>query len=66
MSKLKEQSVVEAVVLTTSKKVYYKAIADFYIAGFREVKEGEFITISPEDIRDLGLADKVLQETRGG
>jgi hypothetical protein len=47
------------------KKVYYRAIADFYIAGFREVKEGEFITISPDDIRDLGLADKVLQEIRG-
>lgn len=48
------------------RKAYYKAIADFYIAGFREVKEGEFITISPDDIRDLGLADKVLQENKGG
>jgi|LauGreDrversion4_2_1035121.scaffolds.fasta_scaffold45234_1 hypothetical protein len=49
------------------KKQYYKAIADFYIEGFREVKEGEFITMSPDDIRDLGLADKVLQEKiKGG
>lgn len=42
-------------------KQYYKAIANFYIEGFREVKEGEFITISPDIIRDLELADKVLK-----
>ena len=47
-------------------KQYYRAIADFYIAGFREVKDWEFVTISPEIIRDLGLEDKVLQENKGG
>ena len=47
-------------------KQYYKAINDFYIEGFREVKEGEFVTISPDIIRDLGLEDKVLQENKGG
>ena len=49
-----------------SGKQLYRAIADFYIAGFREVKEGELITISPDIIRDLDLADKVLQENKGG
>ncbi len=47
-----------------STKQYYKAIADFYIEGFRAVKEGEFITMSPDDVRDLGIADKVLQEAK--
>ena len=47
-------------------KQYYRAIADFYVEGFREVKEGEFITMSPDDVRDLGIADKVLQENKGG
>ena len=44
---------------------YYKAIADFYIEGFREVKDGEFITIAPDVIRDLGLEDKVSQQNKG-
>ena len=47
-------------------KQYYRAIADFYIEGFREVKEGEFITVSPDIIRNLGFEDKVLQENKGG
>ena len=50
--------------LATPKKAYYKAIASFSIGGFREVLEGECITISPDVIRDLGLADKVLQEKK--
>jgi hypothetical protein len=50
--------------LATPKKTYYKAIASFSIGGFREVLEGECITISPDVIRDLGLADKVLQEKK--
>lgn len=48
-------------VLATPKKKRYKAIASFHINGFREVTEGEFITISPEIIRSLNLEDKVLQ-----
>lgn len=47
-------------------KQLYRAISDFFIQGFREVKEGELITISPDIIRDLDLADKVLQENKGG
>jgi hypothetical protein len=47
-------------------KQYYRAIADFYVVGFRKVKEGEFVTMSPDDVRDLGIADKVLQENTGG
>jgi hypothetical protein len=46
-------------------KQYYKAITDFYIEGFREVKDGEFITMHLVDVRDLGIADKVLQENTG-
>jgi hypothetical protein len=49
----------------TIGKQYYKAIADFYVEGFREVKEGEFITMHPDDVRDLGIADKLLQENKG-
>jgi hypothetical protein len=49
---------------TVGSKQYYKAIADFSAEGFREVKEGEFITMAPDDVRDLGIADKVLQENK--
>ena len=38
---------------------YYEVTGDFELKGFRAVKAGEFITISPDTIRDFGLTDKV-------